>query len=65
MSQEDLEFAKQILEEINSLRKDPKSYIKILQEHLNYFDGNALYVPDSKMGGVMLDEGPKAVRKSI
>ncbi|CDW71758.1 UNKNOWN [Stylonychia lemnae] len=65
MSQEDLDFAKQILEEINKLRKDPKIYIKILQEHLNYFDGNALYVPDSKMGGVMLDEGPKAYLEAI
>jgi len=33
-----------------------------LEGHLKYFEGNALYIPDSKLGGVMTEEGPKAVR---
>lgn len=55
-------FAREILQQINKLRKFPKSFIPILEDHLQYFEGNALFLPNSPNGGVMLEEGPKSVR---
>ena len=37
---------KEIIEEINKLRADPNSYIKKVEEYVQYFTGNVLKLPD-------------------
>ena len=54
-------FAREILQQINKLRRFPKSFIPILEDHLQYFEGNALFLPNSPNGGVLMEEGPVAV----
>jgi len=49
---------------VNKLRKFPKSFIPILEDHLNYFEGDTLFLPGSA-GGVILDEGPAAYEDAI
>lgn len=57
----DSSFAKEIIQQINKLRRFPKSFIPILEDHLQYFDGNVLYLPGSTRGGIMHEEGKVAV----
>ena len=54
----------QVFEETNRLRTDPQSFIPYLEERLQYFDGNGLYLPGSNMG-LITNEGPAAVQEAI
>lgn len=58
-------FANEILQQLNKLRRFPKTFIPILEDHLQYFEGNILYLPGSTRGGILMEEGPKAVRITV
>ena len=54
-----MSFDKQLLDEINELRRDPKKYGEKIKSYLSYFDGNVLNLPGRK-SGIRTHEGPKA-----
>ena len=54
---------KQIFEAHNKIRKDPKAYITKLEEYLEYFKLNTLYLPNQFP--VRTSEGQKAVKECI
>ena len=60
---ENTQFAREILTQINKLRRFPKAFVPILEDHLQYFEGEALFLPNSMQGGILMEEGPKAVRQ--
>jgi len=58
-------FAEEVLEQLNKLRRWPQSFVPILEDHLRYFEGNALFLPNSKLGGIETEEGPQAVSEEF
>ena len=54
-------FAQELLQQVNKLRRFPRSFIPILEDYLQYFEGNALFLPGQT--GLKTEEGPEAVRK--
>ena len=54
---------KELIIEHNNIRKNPKSYIPHLEEHLKYFKGNVLYKPGEI--GLVTQEGPSAIKECI
>lgn len=55
-------YAVEIFEQINTVRKDPKSLIPFLEDCLKHFEGDCLYMPHFKNGGLQFEEGVKGVR---
>lgn len=54
---------KELIEEHNNVRKNPKSFVPYLEQHLKYFKGNVLYKPGEI--GLVTNEGPNAVQECI
>lgn len=54
---------KDILKEINNVRANPSSYIEYLKDHLQYFKGNILELPNEHP--VETYEGPSAYEEAI
>ena len=59
-----MSFDKQLLDEINELRRDPKKYGEKIKSYLSYFDGNVLNLPGRK-SGIRTHEGPKAYQEAV
>lgn len=55
---------KEVERETNKIRTNPKSYIPILEQYLEWFDGKVLDKPDSE-AGIETQEGPSAYREAI
>lgn len=55
---------KEIFDEHNRIRKNPKAYIPLLEKQLEYFKGNVMYKPDDPVG-IMTQEGPAAFKECI
>jgi uncharacterized protein YkwD len=55
---------KEVERETNKIRTNPKSYIPILEQYLQWFDGNVLDKPDSE-AGIETQEGPSAYKEAI
>lgn len=49
---EDSTYAREIFDNINAVRKDPKSLIPFLEDCLKHFEGDCLYMPHFKNGGL-------------
>jgi hypothetical protein len=56
------DFAKELLIQINKVRKFPRSYVPFLEDHLEHFKGNVLYLTNE---GLQTEEGPKAYKEAI
>jgi len=54
----------EIFNEHNKIRKNPKSYIPILEKHLTYFKDDVMYKPNDPVG-IMTQEGSKAFKECI
>ncbi len=54
---------KEILEEHNRVRADPKSYVPILKKILTYFKGDVIYKPGQV--GIQTEEGQKVYNECI
>ena len=59
-----MSFDRQLVDEVNELRKDPKKYAQKLSKYLSYFDGKLLNLPGRK-AGIQTHEGPKAFNEAI
>ena len=55
---------KEVLEEINSVRTNPKSYADKVNKYKEYFKGNILYIPGED-AGVVTKEGVPAYEEAI
>ena len=61
----DLEnLKKEVINETNRIRTNPKSYIPILETYIKYFDGNILEKPDTDTG-IETQEGAFAYQEAI
>lgn len=56
-------FEKELIDEINELRNDPKQYSNKLKERLKYYNGNIYSIPDKIY--LKTKEGQKAVLEAI
>lgn len=63
MSEAERDFAQEILQQINKVRKFPRAYIPIMEDYVSQFKGNILYT-DSNPEGILTEEGPQAVGNS-
>ncbi len=54
---------KEIFEEINTLRADPKKYAEKILGYIDYFTGDILRIPGTKIG-IQTTEGPQAYREA-
>jgi len=64
-SLKDLEkLKKEVINETNRIRSNPKSYIPILETYIKYFDGNILEKPDTDTG-IETQEGAFAYQEAI
>ena len=59
-----MSFDKELLDEVNQLRKDPKKYAEKINKYISYFDGNVLNLPGRK-AGIRTHEGPKAYQEAV
>ena len=59
-----MSFDRELLEEVNQLRKDPKKYAEKINKYISYFDGNVLNLPGRK-SGIRTHEGPKAYQEAV
>lgn len=59
-----MSFDRQLVDEVNELRKDPKKYAQKLSKYLSYFDGKLLNLPGRK-AGIQTHEGAKAFNEAI
>ena len=59
-----MSFDRQLVDEVNELRRDPKKYTEKLNKYLSYFDGKILNLPGRK-AGIQTHEGPKAYNEAI
>jgi uncharacterized protein YkwD len=57
-------LAKQVFEEHNRVRTNPKSYIPFLEKELTYFKGDTMYRPGSNIG-IITNEGKAAYHDCI
>jgi uncharacterized protein YkwD len=60
----DTTLIREIVEEHNKIRKNPKSYIPYLEEHMKQFKGDVRYIPGSKVG-LQTNEGKAAYEECI
>jgi hypothetical protein len=61
-------FAVDLLQELNALRKDPSSFIPVLEEHLNSFEDDHVYrsrTSDGKLINVRTHDGRAGVLSAI
>lgn len=56
-------LAKEVIQEHNNIRKNPSSYIPLLEEQLKYFKGNVYTRPGEI--GIQTHEGPAVVKEAI
>ena len=59
-----MSFDKQLVDEVNELRSNPKKYADKISKYLDYFEGNVLKIP-SRKAGIQTHEGPKAYKEAI
>ena len=57
------DFNRKLLEEINLLRTEPRSYSNKVLKYINYFKGNILYLPESQKG-IQTEEGAAAYKEA-
>lgn len=62
--EKNLNFIDEVLEAHNKIRKNPQSFIPILEKQLTYFKGSILYRPGTNVG-LQTNEGPSAVKECI
>ena len=55
-------FAQKVIEEVNKIRLNPKTYSNKIRGYLSCFQGNVLRIP--KQPGLMTTEGPTAYREA-
>ena len=55
-------FAQKVIEEINKIRLNPKTYSNKIRGYLSCFQGNVLRIP--KQPGLMTQEGPNAYKEA-
>ena len=55
-------FAQKVIEEVNKIRLNPKTYSTKIKGYLSYFQGNVLRIPNQQ--GLMTNEGPTAYREA-
>ena len=55
-------FAQKVIEEVNKIRLNPKTYSNKIRGYLSCFQGNVLRIP--KQPGLMTNEGPTAYREA-
>ena len=53
-----------LLKELNELRRDPRGYSYKVQKYKDYFEGNILRIPGNK-AGIKTEEGPAAYDEAI
>ena len=53
-----------VLKELNELRRDPSGYSYKVQKYKDYFEGNILRIPGNK-AGIKTEEGPAAYDEAI
>ena len=57
-------FNKELLDEINFLRTNPRRYSKKLSKYIDYFKDNVLYIPGTNVG-IPTEEGAEAYDEAI
>ena len=57
-------FNKELLDEINFLRTNPRRYSKKLSKYIDYFKDNVLYIPGTNVG-IPTEEGAEAYKQAI
>ena len=55
-------FAQKVIEEVNKIRLNPKTYSNKIRGYLSCFQGNVLRIP--KQPGLMTQEGPNAYKEA-
>ena len=55
-------FAQKVIEEVNKIRLNPKTYSNKIRGYLSCFQGNVLRIP--KQPGLMTQEGPSAYKEA-
>ena len=55
-------FAQKVIEEVNKIRLNPKTYSNKIRGYLSCFKGNVLRIP--KQPGLMTNEGPSAYKEA-
>ena len=53
-----------LVKELNELRRDPRGYSYKVQKYKDYFEGNILRIPGNK-AGIKTEEGPAAYDEAI
>ena len=59
-----MSFERDLLRELNELRRDPKGYSFKVQKYKDYFEGNILKIPGAQ-AGIKTEEGPAAYDEAI
>ena len=59
-----MSFERELVEQINFLRTNPKKFAEKLKTYLTYFKGNVLNIPERTIG-ISTIEGPKAYQDAI
>ena len=59
-----MSFDRELVDEVNNLRSDPKKFADKIKKYLDYFEGKVLKVPGRK-AGIQTHEGPKAYEEAI
>ena len=59
-----MSFERELVEQINLLRTNPKKFAEKLNKYLSYFKGNVLNIPERPLG-ISTIEGPKAYKDAI
>ncbi len=59
-----MSFERDLVEQINFLRTNPKKFAEKLNKYLSYFKGNVLNIPERPLG-ISTIEGPKAYKDAI
>ena len=59
-----MSFDRELVDEVNNLRSDPKKFAEKIKKYLDYFEGKVLKVPGRK-AGIQTHEGPKAYEEAI
>ena len=59
-----MSFEEELVREINSLRTNPKQYVKKIKKYMSYFDGKLLKLPGSE-ASIETQEGTSAYQETI